>query len=163
MSAQRIPGAGSVLWTLIRVTWRRLFRGRALAVSVLIAALPIALAAAMTGKPLIDGPAGAIQLLVLALLPPMFVASSLGEEIEDRTTTYLWSRPIARWTIVIGKLLALVPVSIVLVVGGFTLATQVAMGAPPAPIEIASRSRHFRRASRRSCPSTAWRSRSSTS
>jgi ABC-type transport system involved in multi-copper enzyme maturation permease subunit len=138
MSAQRIPGAGSVLWTLIRVTWRRLFRGRALAVSVLIAALPIALAAAMTGKPLIDGPAGAIQLLVLALLPPMFVASSLGEEIEDRTTTYLWSRPIARWTIVIGKLLALVPVSIVLVVGGFTLATQVAMGAPPAPIEIAA-------------------------
>jgi ABC-2 type transport system permease protein len=137
MSAPGIPGTGTVLSTLVRVTWRRLFRGRALSVSVLIAGLPIVLAAATSqGKALVDGPAGAIQLLVLALLPPMFVASSLGEEIEDRTTTYLWSRPIPRWTIVIGKLLALVPVSIVLVVGGFVVATQVATGAPPPPIEI---------------------------
>jgi ABC-2 type transport system permease protein len=136
MSAPGIPSAGTVLWTLVRVTWRRLFRGRALSVSVLIAALPIVLAAAISKGPLMDGPVGAIQLLVLALLPPMFVASSLGEEIEDRTTTYLWSRPIPRWTVVIGKLIALVPVTIVLVVGGFVTATRVATGALPTPVEI---------------------------
>jgi ABC-2 type transport system permease protein len=132
-----IPSALTVLTTIVRVTLLRLVRGRALSVSVLIAALPIALCVAMPGRRLVDGPAGAIQLLVLALLPPMFVASSLGEEIEDRTTTYLWSRPIPRWTIVVGKLLALVPISIVLVVGGFIAATMVGTGSPPDGIEIA--------------------------
>jgi ABC-2 type transport system permease protein len=140
MSAPGIPGTGTVLSTLVRVTWRRLFRGRALSVSVLIAALPFVLAAAISKRDIMDGPVAAIQLLVLALLPPMFIASSLGEEIEDRTTTYLWSRPIPRWTIVIGKLIALVPISIVLVVGGFMAATQVATGALPAPAEIVAMS-----------------------
>ena len=61
----------------------------------------------------------------------MFVASSLGEEIEDRTTTYLWSRPIGRWTIVVGKLLALAPIAMLLVVGGGYLAIQIETGAAP--------------------------------
>ena len=33
-------------------------------------------------------------MIVLALLPSLFVASSIGEEIEERTITYLWSRPL---------------------------------------------------------------------
>jgi ABC-2 type transport system permease protein len=140
MSAPALPSTATVLATLVRVTWRRLFRGRAISVSVLIAALPIALAAAISKRPLMDGPVAAIQLLVLALLPPMFVASSLGEEIEDRTTTSLWSRPIPRWTIVIGKLIAFVPVTIVLIVGGFAVATRLATDALPSPVEIAAMS-----------------------
>lgn len=119
-----IPSAASVLRTLVAVTWRRLFRGRALWVSVLIASLPVVLAAGLKGTS-DSGPAEFVQFLVMALLPPMFVASSLGEEIEDRTTTYLWSRPLARWTIVVGKLLALAPLAIILVVGGFALTYQI--------------------------------------
>jgi hypothetical protein len=43
-----VPSGGTVLATLVRVTWLRLFRGRAIIVSVLIAALPVLLAAALT-------------------------------------------------------------------------------------------------------------------
>jgi ABC-type transport system involved in multi-copper enzyme maturation permease subunit len=126
-----VPSSVSVLLTLMTVTWRRLVRGRALWVSVLIAALPVVLAAALQGHGTME-PVRAVQFLTMALLPPLFVASSLGEEIEDRTTTYLWSRPIGRWTIVIGKLLALAPVATMLVVGGFAASHQIGTGASPA-------------------------------
>ena len=51
-------------------------------------------------------------MFVLAVVPAMFVASSIGEEIEDRTITYLWSRPLPRWHVIAGKLVALAPVAI---------------------------------------------------
>ena len=111
------------------VTLRRLVRGRALWVAGAIAALPIAFAALLR-----EGnarPAGTIvdvtmfETLVLAVLPALFVASSIGEEIEDRTTTYLWSRPIPRWAVLIGKLGALVPVIIALVLPSWVIALQV--------------------------------------
>jgi ABC-type transport system involved in multi-copper enzyme maturation permease subunit len=136
MSAPTAPGTGAVLTTLVGVTWRRLFRGRALWVSVLIALLPAGLAAALAKQHATLEPIEVVQYLVMCLLPPMFVASSLGEEIEDRTTTYLWSRPIARWTIVVGKLIALAPIAMVLVVVGWFLAVQVKNGAPPPAISL---------------------------
>jgi ABC-type transport system involved in multi-copper enzyme maturation permease subunit len=126
-----VPSTASVLATLAGVTWRRLVRGRAIWVVMLIALLPAALASLGEGR---DQPLlviGAIQSVVMALLPPIFVASSIGEEIEDRTTTYLWSRPIGRWTIVVGKLLALAPLAAALIVGGWFVAYQIAAGAPP--------------------------------
>ncbi len=128
-----VPGTGTVLATLVRVTLLRLFRGRAIIVSLLIAALPVLLAALLSGARTNHNsePIDAVQLLVLALLPPMFIASSLGEEIEDRTTTYLWSRPIPRWSIVVGKLLALVPLAVALVVAGRILSYVVDVGHPP--------------------------------
>ena len=133
MSAENagVPSTASVLITLVGVTWRRLFRGRALWVSALIASLPVLLTALLQSQKHNMEPIFVVMTLVLILLPPMFVASSLGEEIEDRTTTYLWSRPIGRWTIVVSKLIALAPIAMVLVVGGGFLAYQIETGAPP--------------------------------
>src|SRR5207237_965006 len=74
------------------------------------------------------------MMMILAILPPLFVSSSIGEEIEDRTTTYLWSRPLARWTVVGGKLLALVPVVLALALGGWFVAYEIAGKASP-PID----------------------------
>src|SRR5687768_16272162 len=115
-----VPGTASVLVTLMGVTLRRLVRGRAIWVVMLIAFLPVMFAAlAAAGGDSGDSDyesVGIVQLIVIALLPSVFVASSIGEEIEDRTTTYLWSRPVARWTIVVGKLLALAPLAAALVV-----------------------------------------------
>ena len=42
-----------------------------------------------------------VELVVMALLSSVFVASSIGEEIEERTITYLWSRPLPRWTLLV--------------------------------------------------------------
>lgn len=130
------PPTSAVLATLIGVTWRRLVRGRALWVSTFIAALPVALAAILPD----DAPAldnlSAAELLVMAVLPPVFLAGAIGEELEDRTSSYLWSRPIARWTLAGGKLLALAPVAVILICAGWFVAMTVARGEPPPAITV---------------------------
>jgi ABC-type Na+ efflux pump permease subunit len=117
------------------LTWRRLLRGRSLWVAGIIALLPVAFGIVLRTQ----GPRHDVvddlllfQLLVLAVLPPMFISSSIGEEIEDRTMTYLWSRPIPRWTVVIGKLLALAPIAMVLVVGSWQLGCALGLEEVPA-------------------------------
>lgn len=121
------------------LTLRRLFRGRAVWISVAIAALPMAFTAALrtqTSKPSIEVDTFVFETLLLAILPAMFVASSIGEDIEDRTTTYLWSRPIPRWSVIAGKLLALAPLAAALVIASWTAAIFVGNHAPPTPLSI---------------------------
>lgn len=52
--------------------------------------------------------------MLLAILPALHMAPAIAEEIEDRTFTYLWSRPFPRWALLAGKLMALVPVLVLL-------------------------------------------------
>jgi ABC-type transport system involved in multi-copper enzyme maturation permease subunit len=119
------------------LTLRRVSRGRTLWIAALIAAVPVMFGAVLH---VLLGPRRDMadnmllfQLLVLAVLPPMFIASSIGEEIEDRTITYLWSRPIPRWAVVIGKLLALAPIAMVLVVASWHLACALGLQSMPSP------------------------------
>src|SRR5689334_18632971 len=114
-----VPSTASALLTLMRVTLRRFMRGRAIWVVLVIALLPTLLAAAHPGRAGVMDAISVVEIIVMALLPAVFVASSIGEEIEDRTTTYLWSRPIARSAVVFGKLLALAPIAAALVAGGW--------------------------------------------
>lgn len=138
MSAQReIPSVLSVMTTLFGVTWKRLIRGRALWVCALIAVLPAVIAGGLKGNRDMLEILQFAQFRVMALLPPVFVASSIGEEIEDRTITYLWSRPIARWTLVVGKIAALAPVAIALILAGWVLASVI-QGVQPTPQELLS-------------------------
>jgi hypothetical protein len=132
-----VPSASSAVWTLAAVTLKRLGRGKALWIGALIAALPVAFAVGVRGH-VSDPTPGDIALLTLVMLPAMFVGASIGEDIEERTTTYLWSRPIARWAILAGKLCALVPVLIALVVTGLYAAWTVWRGSPPSPVSGAA-------------------------
>jgi len=129
-----VPGALGAIRTLAAVTWLRLLRGRALWVAILIACVPSAYASLIRGRGWgsIGDELLAFELLVTAVLAPMFVASSIGEDIEDRTATYLWSRPIPRWAVLAGKLAALVPLAAVLVLGGWAVAANIAWGTLPA-------------------------------
>ena len=130
-----LPTTARAVLAIAALTWRRVLRGRTLWVASVIALVPVAFGAVLRTQ----GPRGdladellSFQLLVLAVLPPMFIASSIGEEIEDRTMTYLWSRPIPRWTVVIGKLLALAPIAIVLVVVSWHLGCALGLASVPA-------------------------------
>jgi hypothetical protein len=76
----------------------------------------------------------AFESLALSIVVPMLVGASLGDEIDDRTHTYLWSRPIPRWSIVVGKLLALVPLVIVLICASWFFAALIAWNRVP-PIQ----------------------------
>lgn len=119
-----VPSSGTAVATIARLTWKRLFRGRALWIGVVVAALPIAFSLAVQAKSRATEFTFVIEILVLSVLPPLYIASSIGEEIEHRTTTYLWSRPIARWTVLVGKLVALAPIAVVLVVASWMLAIR---------------------------------------
>lgn len=129
-----VPSALRAMGAITALTWRRVLRGRTLWVATAIALVPVAFGLVLQGlgprRDLADELLS-FQLLVLAVLPPMFIASSIGEEIEDRTMTYLWSRPIPRWSVVIGKLLALAPIAMVLVVVSWHLACALGLTSMP--------------------------------
>ncbi|MBA2539549.1 MAG: ABC transporter permease [Deltaproteobacteria bacterium] len=120
--------------TIAAVALRRMLRGRALWVGAIISTLPIGFAA-LTSAGRDSGIAepgdvfGFVQLM-LAVLPALFVASSIGEDIEDRTITYLWSRPIPRWSVLVGKLIATVPVIWLLSIASWCLASLAGGGQP---------------------------------
>jgi len=129
------PTSWSTVQTLAGVTLRRLSRGKALWIGALIAALPLVYAAIVRGR----GAASPDDLFtflrpLLALLPGMFIGASIGEEIEERTSTYLWSRAIERWAVLAGKLFALAPIVIGLVVAAWIVSTEILTHAPPSAI-----------------------------
>jgi hypothetical protein len=132
-----VPSIGAALSALARLTLVRLLRGKLLWVSVAIAFLPIALAKAVASQPdtALKTTFG-IELFVLAILPPLFAAPAIGEELEDRTATYLWSRPLPRWSILAGKLLALAPFVTAIIVGSWIASIVVALQKVPPPITI---------------------------
>jgi ABC-2 type transport system permease protein len=126
-------------WTLAGVTLRRALRGRTLWVAAVIALLPIGYALLLRERARLDGGELAIpreifafEQLVLAVLPALFVAASIGEDVEDRTATYLWSRPVPRWSILTGKLVAFVPLIWAITLASWTLAVLAGTGELPA-------------------------------
>jgi hypothetical protein len=109
--------AGLSGWSSARVqagwTLRRIRRGRMLWAAAFFALGPIAFAFLVVAKghhvkwdnlfaPL---------LLLAGIVPPLLSASTIAEEFEDHTYTYLWSRPIPRWSVLVGKLMATVPLA----------------------------------------------------
>ncbi len=140
------PSTFTAVWAITALTWRRAVRGRTLWVTALLAVLPLFYAAltyryaigfqTMNATGFARGVFG-IVMLTLAISPAMNVASSLGEELEERTSAYLWSRPLARWTIAAGKLLALAPVVACGAVGGLIAAHAASDGNVPKPLALA--------------------------
>jgi ABC-type transport system involved in multi-copper enzyme maturation permease subunit len=125
------PTTTSSLVTIARVTLLRLRRGAAIWIGVAIAVLPIVFAVAIKDKWRVVEYTVLSEMLVLSVLPALFVASSIGEEFEARTTTYLWSRPVARWTVLIGKLIALAPLVVLLVVTSWMVAMRLGTSQMP--------------------------------
>lgn len=128
-----VPSTQSMIWTLAGVTLKRLGRGKALWIGALLSALPLIYAAvAHQGQTRFEPRTQfALSELLLAVLPAMFVGASVGDEIDDRTSTYLWSRPLARWAVLAGKLVALTPIVVALIVVGWYAAAQLATGSGP--------------------------------
>ena len=107
-------------WSALTVqagwTVRRLVRGRLLWVALLFALGPVA----FTFLVVQFGRAARWEvlfpplLLLVRIVAPLLSAALIADEFEDRTFTYLWSRPLPRWSVLAGKLLGTVPVSVAL-------------------------------------------------
>lgn len=129
-----VPSAVGTTLTIAALTLRRLSRGRLWIVGTLVASLPILFAFLLRSQErygeMYDDLLF-IEELLMALVPAMFVASAIGDDIEDRTMTYLWSRPVPRIAVLAGKLVALVPIVCALLVVPWILAITVATDMPP--------------------------------
>lgn len=123
MRRHEVLGAGSAVRTLAAITLTRIGRSKAPWIGMAIAVVPVLFAVLSQGRRELAAPAVLFQVsvLILALLPAMLVGSSIGEELDERTSTYLWSRPLPRWAVLAGKLCALTPIVI-----GLALASWVA-------------------------------------
>ncbi len=107
-------------WSAVAVqarwTLRRLLRGRLLWVALLFALGP----AAFTFLVVQFGRAARWEvlfppvLLLVRIVAPLLSAALIADEFEERTFTYLWSRPLPRWSVLAGKLFGTVPVSVAL-------------------------------------------------
>lgn len=106
---------GGVAMALVQARWNalRMIRGRTIWVAWIFALMPVALTLVLSrGGHAVSWDELFTPLLLLAgVVVPLFMASSMAEEIEDRTFTYLWSRPVPRWSVVVGKLMAAAPIA----------------------------------------------------
>lgn len=125
-----LPTAMGALATVTRLTLLRLRRGRGAWIGGAIALLPIAFAISVSRTRVLHY-TFSVELLVLAVVAALFLASSIGEEIEGRTITYLSSRPLPRWTILIGKLIAFAPIVLAMVVVSWIVAVRLGLGQLP--------------------------------
>jgi len=98
-------------WTL-----RRLLRGRMLWVALLFALGPISFTIVVVqfGRATRWDDIFPPLLLLTRIVAPLLSAALIADEFEERTFTYLWSRPLPRWSVVAGKLIGTVPVTVAL-------------------------------------------------
>lgn len=115
MTAQP-PSGLTVAGVIARLSLRQARRGRLLRVTALVLCLP--LLASVAG--LLSGNAGAsffdtlVDLYLrylIALVLALHASTSVAEEVQGKTITYLWSRPIPRWALPLGKYLSTVAVN----------------------------------------------------
>ena len=122
------------------LTWKRTLRSRTLRISLVLTLLPAAAGFAMRASSMADAELWSnllrTELILLAVLCPLYAAASMGDEIESGTLSYLWSRPLPRWTIAAGKLLALTPIVAGMLLLSAIIATQVARGLTPPPMGL---------------------------
>jgi len=123
--------------TLAQLTLTRLVRGKTLWIAIAAALLPVGFAAIRNSQledtSRVAGEVLSFVILLVAVLPAVLVAGSVGEDIEDRTATYLWSRPVAREAVIAGKLVALVPIAAIIVVASWFAGAEVGSGVAPSP------------------------------
>lgn len=129
------PAASDAVAAMAALTWKRTLRSRTLIISMILTALPALIGFAMRSASMDNAELWSTllrtELVLLAVLCPLYAAASLGDEIESGTLTYLWSRPLPRWTVAAGKLLALTPIVAVMLVASSVLAMMAARGVPP--------------------------------
>ena len=94
---------------IARLTRMRLWRSRVLWISGIIGLVPVLIVMAdpdaNTWLELFE-----VLTVLLVVVPALHLAPWLVEELDERTYTYLWSRPLPRWALLLGKLIALVPI-----------------------------------------------------
>ena len=103
-----IPSAGDAMRMIAGMSLRRARRSGLIWISAVLLALVLAgaVVALASGRGGLDAFDGMLELLLRFLVPFIMVlhgSSAVAEEVQGRTITYLFARPIPRWTLPMGK------------------------------------------------------------
>lgn len=94
---------------IARYAWMRLWRGKSYWISVILAIAPVVVAVMPGLAPDRWRRALELAIQIVPLSAAIHLAHAVAEELESATVTYLWSRPIARSALLVGKLAAALP------------------------------------------------------
>jgi ABC-type transport system involved in multi-copper enzyme maturation permease subunit len=133
MSVRDVPTNGDLISTIARLSLKRVLRGKMLWFMLAVCCFPtvISLVLRMSEHNTPERVAAStfgLERFLFAILAPLLVGAAVGDELGSKTATYLWSRPIPRWTIVVGKLAVLAPLTSLLLVGSWLIALLVGGG-----------------------------------
>ena len=114
-------------WILFQAHLWRIFRTRRAWIAIALAGMPVALATVVSFVSHFEGPPPLEVLVsftwffliqtIVPLVSMVMASAVIAEEIEDRTITYLFTRPIPRPAILLGRWLAVaLPIVVVLCV-----------------------------------------------
>jgi len=106
--ASRLPSALSAVRQIAEMNLRRTRRGGMIWLSVAVLALVLlsVVVALLTGNAGIDYFDSSLDGMLRYLVPFVMIlhgSNVMGEEVQGKTITYLFSRPIPRWTLPVGK------------------------------------------------------------
>jgi ABC-type transport system involved in multi-copper enzyme maturation permease subunit len=116
-----VPSALATVRLLAALSLRRARRGKLVWLTVAILALPVAAAilALVTGnggRPFFDKLLEVLLRYLAPFIMALHASATVAEEVQGRTITYLFSRPVARWTLPVGKYLGNLAVNATLLV-----------------------------------------------
>lgn len=135
------PSASSAVFAIARLTGLRFMRSRVLLIASVFAILPMVPFALGAGVDETVDQRWRDYLKAMAymhmLVASLLMSPAIAEEIEDKTYTYLWSRPIPRWSVLAGKLITGTCVASALLLASAMVATSVT-GMPEASVLVRS-------------------------
>jgi ABC-type transport system involved in multi-copper enzyme maturation permease subunit len=103
-----IPSASAAVRQIASMNLQRTRRGGMiwLSVAVLVLVLLSTVVALLTGSAGIDYFESSLEVMLRYLVPFVMIlhgSNVMGEEVQQKTITYLFARPIPRWTLPVGK------------------------------------------------------------
>lgn len=134
---------GEATLALARLAIIRASRGKALWISIALSLLPLVVIGVRIGlghdREDIWRTAYELTMLALPIVPSILIGPSLSDELEDKTSAYLWSRALPRWSIIVGKLVGLAPITAGIATGSLAVMWMVMGGPAQVPTDVAIR------------------------
>lgn len=124
---------------LARVSLLRMVRGKTMYITSLLAFVPLVIVLLIESREDLEWRLAveATLGLVIPLAAAIHVSGAVNDELEQKTYTFLWSRPIHRASILFGRVLAMTPLLFALGAASLLLAAIASKDVPSGGIPVA--------------------------
>ncbi len=142
MSPPPVPSLPAAVAAVFRLQWRRLVRGKKLRLGIVSVVLVLSAVLAARWATPNAKPTDVVQMgilwgffrLLAFLVPFLFTAGAIAEDVESRTFAYLAVRPVGRFALTAGKYMAGTAMAVALLVVGLVVLHVGAFLTTPTPM-----------------------------